>query len=411
MNQETISLTVNGKPVTATVEPRLQLADFLREHLLLTGTHLGCEHGICGACTVEIDGQIARSCIAYAVACDGAKVRTIEGFDDDAVMARLRQAFTEKHALQCGYCTPGMLIAARDIVTRLHDPDRRRIREELSGNLCRCTGYVGIVNAVQRVLEERLESGAVPPAAKARPAVADWAASSGVSTRRPAIPEPNAAAQRVGLKTPTPAAATIEADERKREGVLTTLRQSFPVAHPPSVVWEYFADVEKVAGCMPGARLTAPVQDNRIEGQIEIKLGPMRAAFAGKADLMRDDARHVGSIEGAGRDRLTATRAKGRVEYRLCEEREGTATRVDVEVGFALAGPLAQFGRGGLVNDLVGRLTEQFAANLQARLDEVSGAGSGRAGQGPVRELNAGWLMFAVLWDRIKAFFRTLPGR
>ncbi|MCH8001478.1 MAG: (2Fe-2S)-binding protein, partial [Proteobacteria bacterium] len=137
MTGKTVSLTVNGRPVTATVEPRTHLADFLREQLLLTGTHLGCEHGVCGACTVEIDGQIARSCITYALACDGAEVRTIEGFDDDPVMARLRRAFTAEHGLQCGYCTPGMLIAARDIVTRLPTADARRIRVELSGNLCR----------------------------------------------------------------------------------------------------------------------------------------------------------------------------------------------------------------------------------------------------------------------------------
>ena len=121
-----IALTVNGKPVEAEVAPRTHLADFLREQLLLTGTHIGCEHGICGACTVEIDGEIARSCITYAVACDGARVRTIEGFDDDALMARLRQAFTEAHALQCGYCTPGMLIAARDLVRRKARPVARR---------------------------------------------------------------------------------------------------------------------------------------------------------------------------------------------------------------------------------------------------------------------------------------------
>ncbi|MEE8188329.1 MAG: (2Fe-2S)-binding protein, partial [Kiloniellales bacterium] len=141
MTGKSVSLTVNGHAVTATVEPRTHLADFLREQLLLTGTHLGCEHGVCGACTVEIDGEIARSCITFAVTCDGARIRTIEGFDDDPVMDRLRRAFTEEHGLQCGYCTPGMLIAARDIVTRLPTADPRRIRVELSGNLCRCTGY------------------------------------------------------------------------------------------------------------------------------------------------------------------------------------------------------------------------------------------------------------------------------
>ena len=150
-----VALTVNGKRVEAEVEPRESLADFLREHKRLTGTNLGCEHGVCGACTLEIDGAPARSCITLAVACEGASVRTIEGFDDDPVMEKLRQAFTAEHALQCGYCTPGMLVTARDIVTRLPDCDEARIRLELSGNLCRCTGYVGIVNAIQAVLKNR----------------------------------------------------------------------------------------------------------------------------------------------------------------------------------------------------------------------------------------------------------------
>jgi carbon-monoxide dehydrogenase small subunit len=149
-----ISLTVNGKAYTKAVSVRMTLADFLRHELRLTGTHVGCEHGVCGACTIEIDGAPARSCISFAVACDGASVRTIEGFDDDAVMAQLRAAFSAEHALQCGYCTPGMLITARDIVMRIPDADEARIRHELSGNLCRCTGYVGIVRAIKRVLAQ-----------------------------------------------------------------------------------------------------------------------------------------------------------------------------------------------------------------------------------------------------------------
>ena len=150
-----ISLTVNGAPVQAQVEPRTHLADFLREAQGLTGTNLGCEHGVCGACTLEIDGAPARSCITFAVACEGASVRSIEGFAEDPVMAELRAAFTAEHALQCGYCTPGMLVTARDIVMRLPNADEARIRRELSGNLCRCTGYMGIVRAIQRVLKAR----------------------------------------------------------------------------------------------------------------------------------------------------------------------------------------------------------------------------------------------------------------
>ena len=147
-----IALVVNGNRVEAAVEPRTHLADFLREQLNLTGTNLGCEHGVCGACTLELDGAPSRSCIAFAAACDGSTVRTIEDFEDDPVMTQLRAAFTAEHALQCGYCTPGMLVTARDIVMRLADADEARIRKELSGNLCRCTGYVGIVRAIQRVL-------------------------------------------------------------------------------------------------------------------------------------------------------------------------------------------------------------------------------------------------------------------
>ncbi len=154
-----LNLTVNGQSISAVVEPRTHLADFLREHERLTGTHLGCEHGVCGACTVELDGVPARSCIQFAVRCEGARVRTIEGFVDDTVMQQLRTAFSAEHALQCGFCTPGMLITARDIVLRLphlvNATDETRIRRELAGNLCRCTGYQGIVQAIQRVLRER----------------------------------------------------------------------------------------------------------------------------------------------------------------------------------------------------------------------------------------------------------------
>jgi carbon-monoxide dehydrogenase small subunit len=153
--KRSITLQVNDRPVSVEIEPRLQLVELLRDHLGLTGTHLGCEHGVCGACTIEIDGVPARSCIAFAAGCEGARVRTIEGFDDDAVMASLRAAFTTEHALQCGYCTPGMLVTARDIVLRIPDADEAIVRKELAGNLCRCTGYAGIVRAILRVLEAR----------------------------------------------------------------------------------------------------------------------------------------------------------------------------------------------------------------------------------------------------------------
>ena len=152
MTQVNIGLRVNGEKVNETIDSRQSLADFLRETLLLTGTHLGCEHGVCGACTVWINGAPSRSCITLAASCDDAEVISIEGFKDDPRMEELRSAFISEHALQCGYCTSGMLITAYDIVHRLPDADDNRLRLELAGNLCRCTGYKGIVSALRRVL-------------------------------------------------------------------------------------------------------------------------------------------------------------------------------------------------------------------------------------------------------------------
>lgn len=154
-----LTLTVNGNAYRIAVEPRTHLADALREQCGLTATHIGCEHGVCGACTVEVDGAPQRSCLQSALRFEGKAVTTLEGLGDDAIAAMLREAFTREHALQCGYCTPGMLMTARDIVRRLPDADEARIREELAGNLCRCTGYAGIVRAIQRVLDMRRQPG------------------------------------------------------------------------------------------------------------------------------------------------------------------------------------------------------------------------------------------------------------
>jgi aerobic carbon-monoxide dehydrogenase small subunit len=164
-----VKLIVNARAVEEIVEPRMHLADLLRERLNLTATHLRCEQGVCGACTLLIDGEPARSCITYAVLCDGAEITTLEGLEHDATIVALRRAFSLEHALQCGYCTPGMLITARDIVLRLPDADAARIRLELSGNLCRCTGYVGIVRAIGRVLDERRRGELPAPRRDAAP--------------------------------------------------------------------------------------------------------------------------------------------------------------------------------------------------------------------------------------------------
>lgn len=156
-----ISLTVNGRIVEATVEPRLHLADLLRDQQRLTATHLGCEHGVCGACTILIDGQPARSCIALAVSMDGAEIRTLEGMQGDPLMEILKQAFHEQHGLQCGFCTPGMLISAWDLLRRGVALDERSVREAMGGNLCRCTGYQGIVRSIMAAADMAKAAGLI----------------------------------------------------------------------------------------------------------------------------------------------------------------------------------------------------------------------------------------------------------
>jgi aerobic carbon-monoxide dehydrogenase small subunit len=155
MTKIAISLAVNGERVEANVLPRLNLADFLREHLELTGTHVGCEHGVCGACTVRVNGDIVRSCLLLAVQTDNATVETIEGVSDSGEIADLQSAFRERNALQCGFCTPGMLMAAQDLLKQSPSPDREQVREHLSGNYCRCTGYQAVVDAIEATARAR----------------------------------------------------------------------------------------------------------------------------------------------------------------------------------------------------------------------------------------------------------------
>jgi carbon-monoxide dehydrogenase small subunit len=153
-----ITVTVNGERVTRRVTARQHLIDFLRDELELTGSHAGCEHGVCGACTLRVDGEIVRGCLMLAVQADGARVDTIEGLSDAGEIADLQRAFVERNALQCGFCTPGMLVAAADLVARRPKATREEIRQHLSGNFCRCTGYHAIVDAVESVCRSRAGS-------------------------------------------------------------------------------------------------------------------------------------------------------------------------------------------------------------------------------------------------------------
>jgi aerobic-type carbon monoxide dehydrogenase small subunit (CoxS/CutS family)/carbon monoxide dehydrogenase subunit G len=360
-----VSLTVNGRAVQALVEPRTHLADFLREHLHLTGTHLGCEQGVCGACTILLDGKPQRSCIAYALDCDAGTVTTIEGFDDDPLMDALRTAFTAHHGLQCGFCTPGMLVTARDIVARLGDVPEGRIREELSGNLCRCTGYVGIVAAIRAVCVGRQPVAA--PTAPGRPNV--------VSAPVPQQTAPPSAATAPGLRVavqPSPPQAATASDGRP------TLTERISLTASPDAVWAALADLRGVASCLPGAEITA-IDGDLITGRLRVALGPIRAGFAGEGSVTRDDATRSGHLSGRGRDSGTSSSVQGEAHYRVRPAGPGTdvpgpqrpgtelpGTELEVTLSWRLTGSLAQFARTELVQALARRMLASFTANLEA---------------------------------------------
>jgi aerobic carbon-monoxide dehydrogenase small subunit len=390
-----VSLTINGRNVEAEVEPRRNLADFLREDQFLTGTHIGCEHGVCGACTVLVDGSPVRSCITYAVACDGAEVATIEGLETDPVMASLRRAFSDHHALQCGYCTPGMLISARDIVLRLPQADAKRIRLELSGNLCRCTGYVGIVAAVRAVIADRREAAPVRARSRRGPIGAHPPSAMQVSSQ---VARRESSAMLVQSPHPTQSPSREQWTAVETGGV--ELLQSFVVPHPRDDTWRFFADLDAVTRCIPGARLIAPLREGRAEGEMHVKLGPMMSAFAGSVEIERDDETFRGAVRGAGRDSKSASNARSIIVYEVKALSE-TSSRVDISVKFLLTGALAQFGRSGLVKDVADHLTRVFARNLESRL---SGAAAAQSGQ---QALDAAALARSAVWNRIVSFFRN----
>ncbi len=375
-----LSLSVNGQPVETHVEPRTHLGEFLREQQGLTGTHISCEQGVCGACTVLLEGVPVRSCITVALACQDRDVRTIEGFDDDPLMDQLREAFSTEHGLQCGFCTAGMLIAARDICQRLPDTDEQRIRYELSGNICRCTGYFGIVRAIKSVIDARRGGKA-----SEKPAV---------SSVRIAPRAPVAAGQMKMRDISGPAAE----DSSELSGG-TRITEEFVVQHPPQTVWKVLGDVPAAAACLPGAELLQH-DERSAKGRVRVKFGPMSAAFAGAASIERNDATMSAKIKGAGTDSGSNTRARGDLTYKVTPEPGGQAARVQIVLNYSLVGPLAQFSRSGLIKEFAGRLTADFAGNLNRKITDPTGAPT------EAKELRILPVLLSILAARIRKLFR-----
>ena len=349
-----LTLQVDGQEVSATVEGRMHLADFLREELLKTGTHLGCEQGVCGACTVFVNGRPTRSCITLAAVCEGAQVTTVEGFDDDPLMAQIRAAFSRHHGLQCGYCTPGMLTTAYDIVRRCPDADRARIRQELSGNLCRCTGYAGIVEAIADVLATN------PPAAIVQPMA------------RTEIKHPVAMRAAVQRATSSPAVAggNLAAAELPTAADFDNaigLQQSLSLKVAAADVWAIISDPEAIAACIPGAALDGPAAGGLVSGHCQVSVGLIKAHFRGQAMFAADAGKQTGRLLGKGRDSLSRTELAGLLDFALVDEGSDQC-RLDLDMRYQLNGPLAQFGRPELVREIADHFLRAVGEALEARV-------------------------------------------
>ena len=393
----TIRLTVNGEPCSADVPGRTQLAELLRDHLHLTGTHLGCEHGVCGACTVLVDGKPIRSCITYAQGCEGVNVVTVEGLGDDPTGLALREAFARHHALQCGFCTPGMLITAWDIVTRLAPTSEAAIRHELSGNLCRCTGYMGIVAAVRDVaLQHR---GGAAPDADADAATAAKAAHDdpGASARPSAIAFEPFEIDPVHLAVTDAAAAgptgTGTARPMTQAHGWTLVERDFAMEHPVDALWALFEDLPSVAQCLPGVHVESAEAD-RFAGRAEIRFGPIGATFHGEGTREIDAERRTGVISGRGSDSRGHATLEAELRYAMSGEEAPDPeprTRVGLAIRFRIQGALAQFNRDDLVESFADVMLSEFVRNCERRLagEEVRSSG-GASG-------------FALLWRMIRA--------
>ena len=396
---KTIALLVNGQRVEKAVSDRTHLGDFLREQVGLTGTHLGCEHGVCGACTVLSDGQPIRSCITFAVACEGKSITTVEGYPDDVIMRRLREAFTVHHALQCGYCTPGMLATARDIVLRIPDADEQRIRIELSGNICRCTGYVGIVAAIRAVLDQ-LKREPDASVERLRDAFRTNSLAQGLVSSPAgfvgfdAQPVPTMAEVHRASRSTAPDALNAPGKNKNQ----THIEGSFELAFDAKTVWQFMSDLPAIAACLPGAAITDQDGDT-VQGRVGIKFGPMSAAFVGSAVLEKDEQIFSAVLKGSGQDSLSQSRATGDVHYHL-EVLDQLLTRVHVDLAYSLQGPLAQFSRSGLVQEFVRRMISDFGKNVSARLSDPA-----QADKLPSASIHPVSMLLGIIWARIKSFF------
>jgi aerobic carbon-monoxide dehydrogenase small subunit len=379
-----VTMTVNGSEVTVLVPPRVHLADVLREQLGLTGTHLGCEHGVCGMCTVLVDGAAARACLLFAVQCEGAEIVTVEGLGSQEDQHPLQQAFSAHHGLQCGFCTPGMLMSSYDLLADGTAVPPEDLPVEMSGVLCRCTGYRGILAAVADVAAEHPDGLPAPRNCRSRTLVGRGggpaAARAGDAVEEAPPPAP------VEVRIPSGApSATV--DVRAELGVSV------------EKVWEVLDDFHRLAACLPGAELVEVLDDDRYRGRATVALGPVKLAFDGLAQVVeREEGRRLRVLAQGADTGGSTTQADIRLG---AEPTDAGGTVLQADAALFLSGRIAQFGRA-LAGDVSRRMFEQFAAAVEEN------AHTGRAPAEPVKPPGVFALLAGVVAARLRSALRRV---
>ena len=356
-----VRFAVNGTPAVLHLPPRHTLADALRDHLGLTGTHLGCEHGVCGMCTVLVDGEAARACLLFACQLDGSEVTTVEGLGRPDALHPLQESFGGHHALQCGFCTPGFLMSSYDLLAHRPEVTEEELPAELSGVLCRCTGYRNIIAAVAET--GRAHPGGIPEPGNCAPQALVGRASgrlTGGGEESEAGTEP-AEDQPITLPDAEPTA---------------TVDSTSTVEVPPEAVWNVLDDVPLLARCLPGAELTDDLGGGRYTGRAQVSAGPVKLSFAGRAQILDHD-RERGLLRVVAKGQDTGG-AQTTAEITLRTRGVPGGTELTAEAAVHLSGRIAQFGRA-LAGDLSRRLFAQFADNV----GRAATSGSAPAGRRP----------------------------
>jgi len=342
-----VAMTINGSDVSMSIPARVTLSDALRDHLGLTGTHVGCEHGICGMCTVLVDGEAARACLLFAVQLDGAQIVTVEGLGRQDDLHPLQESFGRHHGLQSGFCTPGFLMSSYDLLTHEPDVQREDLPGELSGVLCRCTGYRNIIDAVDDVAQTHRDGIPAPGNCGRRALVGRSPAGSSGAGAPPRATEETDLPERPEEITLPEGEPTIQIDVTSRLG------------STPEEVARVFGNIRLLARCLPGAELTDELGEDWYRGRARIALGPVRLSFHGIAHIVEQSGDRI-VMRAQGKD---AGGGGAQADIVMSATPVEGGTSLQAEANVFLTGRIAGFGRS-LAGDVSRRMFEDFARAL-----------------------------------------------